>query len=125
MKRCPECYSSYPETDRFCQLDGTTLVAEPGENDRVAGVQTEEELRALLTARAQSPRRRQYWEASALVAGVLIALGLVLFLVYQWMTPETQNSSDQPATNLSVAQPQVPVPPLYSVPKERGWRSAH
>jgi hypothetical protein len=46
----------------------------------------------------------------------LIALGLVLFLVYQWMTPETQNSSDQPATNLSVAQPQVPVPPLYSVP---------
>jgi len=33
MKRCPECDSSFPDTDKFCELDGAQLVADYSEND--------------------------------------------------------------------------------------------
>lgn len=29
MKRCPECYEAYDDSERFCELDGQALLAEP------------------------------------------------------------------------------------------------
>ena len=33
MKRCPECDSSFPDTYKFCDLDGTQLVADYSDSD--------------------------------------------------------------------------------------------
>lgn len=29
MKRCPECYEAYENTDKFCEVDGQRLLADP------------------------------------------------------------------------------------------------
>ena len=29
MKRCPQCYVDYAETERFCEADGQELLADP------------------------------------------------------------------------------------------------
>jgi cytoskeletal protein RodZ len=116
MKRCPECHSSFPDTDQFCELDGTTLVAEYSDSNLVAGDWTEQELRAVLVADARNHRRRENWQTLALVTVAAVAIGLVLFLVYQGMTREAQDSFNEPSTNMAIAQQQLPLPPLRSVP---------
>jgi len=116
MKRCPQCHSSFPDTDQFCELDGTTLVAEYSDINLVAGDWTEQELRAVLASDARNRRRRQNWQTLALVAVAAVAVGLVLFLVYPRITRKAQDSFNEPSTNMAVAQQQMPLPPLRSVP---------
>jgi hypothetical protein len=115
MKRCPECHSSFPDTDQFCERDGTILVAEYPDSNVVAGDWTEQELRAVLASDARNQRRRENWQALALVTVAAVAIGLVLFLVYQGTTREAQDSFNEPSTNMAVAQQQMPLPPLRSV----------
>jgi hypothetical protein len=111
MKRCPECHSLFPDTDHFCELDGTTLAAD-SDNNLVADARIEQELRTVL-----AKRRGQYWPPLALVSVAAVAIiGLVLFLVYQGIMREAQNTSNEPSTNMAVAQQEIPLPPLRSVP---------
>lgn len=112
MKRCPECDSLSPDTDQFCELDGTTLVPEYSDNNFVAGDRIEQGLRAVLTKQRRGP----YWPPLALVAVAAVASGLVLFLVYRGIMGDAQNSSNEPSMNMAVAQQQIPLPPLRSVP---------
>ena len=118
MKRCPECHSSFPDTDQFCELDGTTLVAEYSDSNPVAGDRIEQELRAVLAIEARNARRRreQYWKTLALAAVAAVAIGLVLFLVYEGITREAPNRSNEPSTNMAVAQQQIPLLPLRPAP---------
>lgn len=112
MKRCPECDSLSPDTDQFCELDGTTLVAEYSDNNFVAGDRIEQELRAVLAKQRRGP----YWPPLALVAVAAVASGLVLFLVYRGIMRDAPNSSNEPSMNMAVAPQQIPLPPLRSVP---------
>jgi hypothetical protein len=108
MKRCPECHSLFPDADHFCELDGTTLVAEYSDsNDRI-----EQQLQTVLAKQRRGP----YWPPLALVAVAAVAIGVVLFLVYQGIMLEAQNSSNEPSTNMAVAQQEIPLPPFRSVP---------
>lgn len=92
MKHCPKCGSSFPDTDEFCEHDGTTLVADnPGSSKKVLVV----------------------------LAGVAAAmvLGVVLIVLYQRLTNErvavsTQSLSNQPFTQQVVSPP----PPLLPTP---------
>lgn len=116
MKRCPECRSIFPDTDHFCELDGTTLVTEDSSRNRGAGDRTEQEARAALVQTLREPRRHQYWPALVLLGVAGVAIGLVLFLVYQGLTREAQNSTNEPSTSPAVAQQQILPTPLRSVP---------
>ena len=92
MKHCPKCDSTFPDTDQFCERDGTTLVGNNPDTSRKA---------VIVVA----------------VAVAAMALGILLFLAYQRLTNETvasspsQSSSNQPATQLV-----VPPPPLFPSP---------
>ena len=112
MKRCPECHSLFPDVDQFCELDGTTLVAAHPDSSPVVGDRLEQELRTVLELDARNARRRQYWLIMPLVAVGAIAIGLVLFLLYQSMTREDPNSSTNSSTKTDLAQQ----PPLLSRP---------
>ena len=92
MKHCPECGSSFPDTDEFCERDGATLVAKSSDTSRKA-----------LVALA--------------VAVVALALGVVLFVLYQRLTNERAAGSSQSSSNYPLT-PQVvsPPPPLLSSP---------
>jgi len=116
MKRCPECHSIFPDADHFCELDGTILVTEDSYRNLVASDRIEQETRAALAPAVRDPRRHQYWPTLALLGVAAVAIGLVLFLVYQGLTREAQNSTSEPSTNTAVTQQQIPLPPLRSVP---------
>jgi len=111
MKRCPQCHSLFPDTDHFCELDGTTLVAEYSDSNLVVGDRIEQELRMVL-----AKRRGPYWPLALVAVAAVATIGLVLFLVYQGIMREAQNSSNEPSTNMAVAQQEIPLPPLRSVP---------
>ena len=97
MRRCPECNSFFPDTERFCEADGTPLV--PVDSTGVM------------------PQPKS--SGSLLVIGTLacVLLGVLLGLVYFAMSRQTaQENSSATSSNLS-AQPQD-VNPLKPAPRE-------
>lgn len=112
MKRCPECDSVFPDTEKFCELDGAQLVDANDEGNDV----TEQEIFNLSTRevdqQARRPESSQKTVAIVAIAGV--AIGLVLFLVYYAMTrqPATENSN-QSSLSSSIVQPPGPLLPSH------------
>ncbi len=112
MKRCPECDSVFPDTEKFCELDGAQLVDADDEGNDV----TEQEIFNLSTRevdqQARRPESSQKTVAIVAVAGV--AIGLVLFLVYYAMTrqPTTENSN-QSSLSSSIVPPPGPLLPSH------------
>lgn len=90
MKHCPECGSSFPDTDEFCEHDGTTLVDKNSNTSRKALV-------------------------VLAVTVFAMALGVVLFVVYRQLTNERAAGSSQSSANQPFTQQVVsPPPPLVS-----------
>jgi hypothetical protein len=104
MKYCPECETDFPDSDRFCDFDGTLLefldpVSELNP-DPDAGLKPETNLKMIAIA----------------VSGVVI--GVILFLIYATMTREpAQQSPNTSSSNASVVmQQQVPLLPSAPSP---------
>ena len=89
MKRCPQCYFLYHDSDEVCDLDGTLLVIT---NENVAGVRNERQLRG--------PRKG--WKIFSIVAVAGLVLSISLFLVYHRMTQQTQIASSNESLNVPV-----------------------
>jgi type IV secretory pathway VirB10-like protein len=117
MKRCPECNSSFPDTDKFCELDGTTLVADYSDSDPdllvppAAGV-----VDVGRYQHSTETRLRQNWKTLTIVAVAGVAMGIVLFTVYQGITREAQEQSSNESSNEAVTQQQMPVLPSLPSP---------
>jgi hypothetical protein len=116
MKYCPGCHSSFPDSDQFCELDGTTLVLEHPDSE-VAGHRTQQEPRVVLPPGARNARIR-FWQTLPLVTVAVVAIGLVLFLVYHALTREAPESSSASSANMAAPPPQVsnlrPAAPIAS-----------
>jgi cytoskeletal protein RodZ len=115
MKRCPQCDSSFADTDQFCERDGATLIADYSDRDTDSSTaqltQTESPI-ALGAGRSQVSRDGppgEAWKIVAILAIVGLALGITLFVVYQQRTPG--EDSNEPTVSGSVArQPVIPLP---------------
>lgn len=129
MKRCPECDSSFPDTDKFCEFDGTTLVADysdgaselspsPGGRNRQTGSDPGE-MGAGSYPTSREGSSQGNWKTLAIIGVAGMALGVVLFVVYQRMTSEPPaQSSNEPTANQAVVEPPAPLmslPPSISV----------
>ena len=91
MKRCPECQSLFPATEKFCELDGTALIDEP-------------------TQFIPDPPKRF---PLAIVAMVGIIIGVLLALMYLVVTREKpQKSVASSSSPPAKAQQQLPPRPL-------------
>jgi len=103
MKRCPECDSVFPYTDRFCELDGTPLVAsEPDSEQEVEDVPPLRE-----TDSTRQPE--ESWKILAIVAVAGVAIGVIGFLVYHAMTRQRATESvNASSSNSSVVRQQGP-----------------
>jgi hypothetical protein len=127
MKRCPECYSSFPDTAQFCELDGTALVVDYSDSnpdllvlgaDR--GPRTESPA-GMMGARGYQASHdkplQQDWKILTIMAVAGVALSMVLFVVYQRMTRQTPGQgSNEPQSNGAVLQQQIPLLPLPPSP---------
>ena len=90
MKYCPECEADFPESDHFCEFDGTTLVSDEPEaelkSDSDAGLKPESN-----------------WKMTAIAIGGVV-IGVFVFLIYHAMTREpAQQTSNTRSSNSSVA----------------------
>jgi hypothetical protein len=93
MKSCPQCKSTFPDEERFCELDGTPLVSED----------------ASLPTSVSSPSRPRT-NSILIVAAVLgLVVGVLPVLLYVSLTGKgsVQNANHLPA-NSTIAQPQFP-----------------
>ncbi len=126
MKRCPKCYSSFPDAEQFCELDGTTLVPDYPDSNPDRSVAREDwdqhvENAAVVPAYAYqaSPeqRLRQSWKLLTVAAIAALAAGMVLFVVYQRMSRGIPaQSSEQTGSNEVATQQQVPLLPFRPSP---------
>ena len=112
MKRCPECESVFLDSDQFCELDGTPLVADYSHSNPVVGERAEQEVQQVpgTDSKAAARQPEQSWKTLALVGAAGVAIGVVLFLVYYGLTRRapTRIANESPA-NVSVSQQQIPL----------------
>jgi hypothetical protein len=126
MKHCPECNASFPDTDQFCELDGTTLVADYSDRNPEVAVPpadwspqmgNQPGLGAVGHQVSRDGPFQQDWKILAIVAIAGVAISLVLFVVYQRMTREVPGqSSTEPASNEALTQQQIPLLTLRPSP---------
>lgn len=107
MKRCPQCQFIYPDSDDVCDFDQTRLV-DAAESEIAAITNTPEQpARANLDTQPTSFDSRKRRRAVAMVASVVLFLGLVIFGVYfavhRQMTPQTISQQ----TDSNLAKPEV------------------
>jgi membrane-associated protease RseP (regulator of RpoE activity) len=97
MKHCPECNSRFPDTDKFCELDGTPLVIDASPQSREVSLP-------------------ENWKTLAIVAVAGIAIGIILFVIYQRFTREDSEPSSNESSNQTVLQQQAPLAPSLPGP---------
>jgi hypothetical protein len=122
MKRCPECNSILPETDEFCEFDGTRLVA-ADRTDYVAfnDLSDQKTPNVLPIARRNAALQpRESWRTVAMLAVAGLAIGMVLFVVFYVMTRQSTieniENSNVSSSSSSVIQPPRPLVPPHASP---------
>lgn len=77
MKRCPRCFETYDESERFCELDGQPLLADP-----TLTAPTGSNIESLSTSAApkpdvQSSQQREVWfvGTAGVVLGIVVCVG--------------------------------------------------
>ena len=111
MKHCPQCDSSFPDTDQYCELDGTPLIsdfsyrmASPAferESVNAPGV-TEE-------GRPAGYRRESHsWKIFAVSAIFIVSTATALFFIYR-QTQSTDELSSDESSNASATQQSLPL----------------
>ncbi|HKR61412.1 MAG TPA: hypothetical protein VJS64_16985, partial [Pyrinomonadaceae bacterium] len=74
MKRCPQCYEAYYDSEKFCELDGRALLADPtmsaGDVEPVRADASESQ--SPKADLGQSPHQREIWFVGT--AGVLLGI---------------------------------------------------
>lgn len=126
MKRCPECDSSFPGTDKFCELDGAQLVEDYSDSNpdllvppADEGAETGSPGRVVGADRYQHSREERpgpNWKILAIVAVAGVAISIVLFIVYQRITSEAPEQSSNESSNVAVTQQQMPLLPSRPSP---------
>ena len=95
MKHCPQCDSSFADTDQYCELDGTPLISDFSYR-MAAPVFEREPANAAALAEEVRPvgyrhaRESQAWKIFAVITVAAIAAAAVIFVVYQ----QTRNPND-------------------------------
>lgn len=111
MKVCLKCNSQFPDTERFCELDGTPLVSA---EDLAAIGDRRGEVRRPAKSEAPGSSGSIWVLLSIAVVGVVV--GVFIFLAYMAMrrTVEPANESN---SNPSVVQQQIPSQPVAPRPE--------
>jgi cytoskeletal protein RodZ len=113
MKHCPQCDSSFPDTDQYCEVDGTPLISDFSyrmaapvfEREPANASEVTEEVRPL---NYRPARESQAWKIFAVSAIVVVATATALFFLYQQTQSPNEVSSDE-SSNASATQQSLPL----------------
>jgi hypothetical protein len=108
MKRCPECYETYDDIDRFCELDGHELLLNPT-------VTTNEE-EAVVPTLGSSPSKEFSWPTAimGMIAGMVIGTGI--YAVYSF-TSNQPEPVRQPRSTLYMSDARGPAEVKRAAPE--------
>jgi len=114
MKRCPKCLEAYDDGEKFCELDGRKLLADPTFHVEASAAMTP----------TRNPNERSLMMLVGVLGGVLISAAL--FVVYSVANKEAQESPQSsarvlqaaPATRQTMAMPSEPAPRASATPLE-------
>ncbi|HET6670604.1 MAG TPA: hypothetical protein VFH15_10275 [Pyrinomonadaceae bacterium] len=115
MKRCPKCLEAYDDAEKFCELDGRKLLADPTIHVVEAS--------APVTP-TRNPNERSLMMLVGVLGGVLISAALfVVYSVANKEAPESRQSSARvlqaaPATRQTLTIPSEPAPRPSATPLE-------
>ena len=101
MKRCPQCYEAYDDDQRFCEVDGQQLLADPTLLPRVE------------TVTAAPSTASSVWPTAALGTLVGVVIGAAIFAAGSFLS--ARNSNELPANNRAAAAPENIVRPRQVV----------
>ena len=96
MKRCPECNSLFPGTEKFCELDGTALVETAANREFI-----------------EIPPNRSKQTPLFIVATVGLVIGVLLALMYLVLTRDKTPKPIASSTSTPAIAPQT-LPPRPS-----------
>jgi hypothetical protein len=119
MKRCPECNSLFPDTDRFCELDGTRLVAADLEEQAAVSDLSEQNTpnASPMGIRRAALQQGESWQTVVIIAVAGLAIGLVLFVVFYALTPQSSTENSNVSSSAPrVTQQQRPLLPPHPSP---------
>ena len=112
MKHCPQCDSSFPDTDQYCEVDGTPLISDFSyrmaapvfERESINAAEVTEEVRP----NYRPARESQAWKILAVSAIVIVASATALFFIYQQTKSPDEVSSDE-SSSTSATQQSLPL----------------
>ena len=96
MKRCPECNSLFPDTEKFCELDGTALIETADNREFI-----------------ELPPSRSKQTPLFIVATVGVVIGVLLALMYLVLTRDKTPKPIASSTSTPAIAPQT-LPPRPS-----------
>jgi hypothetical protein len=96
MKRCPECNSLFPGTEKFCELDGTALIETADNREFI-----------------ELPPNRSKQTPLFIVATVGVVIGVLLALMYLVLTRDKAPKPIASSTSTPAVAPQT-LPPRPS-----------
>ena len=113
MKRCPKCLEAYDDTERFCELDGRKLLADPTVH-----------VAPPVVTPTRNPSERSLMVLVGVLGGVLISAALfVIYTVANRAAPDSPQSSARvlqaaPATRQTLTIPSEQEPRPSATPLE-------
>lgn len=126
MKRCPRCYETYDGPEKFCELDGQLLLADPAFSMASAVGSAGYSEKSLAKAEvSKSDQQREVWfvGTAGAVLGIVVCVGG--YLAYGlwnddsgFKDPSAPAFSVQTRDPIPASRPQAPRPELVMAPEE-------
>ena len=110
MKRCPRCYETYDESEKFCELDGEPLLAEPTLLVPAAASTVGFASPSPNAEVSRSPQQREVWfvGTAGVVLGIVVCVGG--YLAYGLWNEDPGFKDPSAPSSSFAAQSQDPLP---------------
>ncbi len=117
MKRCPECYEVYDNSEKFCELDGRRLLFDPALSPEVVENVPE---------RIDGSNSKSQYLATGLI-GLMVGIILCLGAYAVWILQSDSEKADTPARTSQIQErvPARPAPAQIPQPQPTATGSAN
>jgi hypothetical protein len=107
MKRCPQCYQPYADSEKFCESDGQPLLTDIGVTPPVASVVDTQP--AVLDASTQKREMRMMVIVGVMVGMVITSLGYAGYSIVSAFYPVAEESN-LPVSKVETVDTRQPAP---------------
>lgn len=124
MKQCPECYETYQDSERFCELDGQRLIRDPSVSTPTTSIGLSSAQLPKIQFNGFTQQREVWFVGTAgVVLGIVVCVGG--YLAYSlwnddsgFKEPTAPAFASQAQVPIQTTRPQAPRPEPTTTPEE-------